>query len=92
MPIDQSRCCIFPQVDDPHQNKLPPDVPISSSGFCLLGVPLGSDTFRKQIVLGRVEKIHLRVLGDSQMSLSAKIQLLTSDMSTFSDPQCNRPI
>ena len=51
---------------------LPPDIPISSSGFCLLGVPLGSDTFRKQIVLGRVEKIHrslecLKVLGDSQL-------------------------
>ena len=62
----------IPPGDDLHQNELPPDVPISSSGFCFLRVPLGSDTFRKQIVLGRIEKIcHslecLKVLGDSQL-------------------------
>ena len=62
----------IPPGDDHHQNKLPPDIPISSSGFCLLGVPLGSDFFREQIVLGIVEKICctlecLKDLGDSQL-------------------------
>ena len=71
--VNRSKSLLYiPPGDDPHQNKLPPDVPISSSGFCLLGVPLGSDTFREHIVLGRVEKIRrslecLRVLGDSQL-------------------------
>ena len=71
--VNRSKSLLYiPPGDDQHQNKLPPDVPISSSGFCLLGVPLGSDNFCEKLVLGRVEKIRcmlerLKDLGDSQL-------------------------
>ena len=43
-------------------NTLPSDTPITSSGFCLLGSPIGSDCFHEASFLDRVAKIQ-RVLG-----------------------------
>ena len=51
---------------------LPSDIPFSTTGFSLLGVPLGSDLFQEVKVFDRVEKIRialerLRDLADSQV-------------------------
>ena len=51
---------------------LPPDVPITRSGFCLLGIPIGPPEFCESSTLRRVEKIRMAVsrlhdLEDSQM-------------------------
>ena len=41
---------------------LPSDIPITSSGFCLLGSPIGSDYFHVASILDRIAKIW-RALG-----------------------------
>ena len=92
--VNRSKLLLYiPPCDDLHQNKLPPDIPISFSGFCLLGVPLGSDTFREQIVLGKVEKIRhslecLRVLGDSQLQTTLLCSCLSLPKFNYSLRTC----
>ena len=41
---------------------LPSDIPITSSGFCLLGSPISSDCFCEAFILDRIAKIQ-RALG-----------------------------
>ena len=62
----------IPPGDDLVNNPLPQDIPITSSGFCLLGAPLGLRGFCESSALGRVAKIQsalgrLRDLEDSQL-------------------------
>ena len=49
---------------------LPSDIPITSSGFCLLGSPISSDCFCEASILDRVAKIQraLGCLGDLEDS------------------------
>ena len=60
----------IPPGDDLGNNPLPQDIPVTSSGFCLLGVPLGSSCFCESSALDRVGKIQsaLRRLGDLEDS------------------------
>ena len=60
----------IPPGDDLGSNLLPHDIPVTSSGFCLLGAPLGSSGFCESSVLGRVAKIQnaLGRLGDLEDS------------------------
>ena len=53
----------IPPGDDLVNNPLPQDIPITSSGFCLLGAPLGLRGFCESSALGRVAKIQ-SALGD----------------------------
>jgi len=60
-----NHCKSLPYIspgDDTCKNTLPSDIPITSSGFCLLGSPIGSDCFHEASILDRVAKIQ-RVLG-----------------------------
>jgi hypothetical protein len=64
----------IPPGDDLCLNPLPREIPITSSGFCLLGVPLGPDHFREAAVLGRVAKIQtecLREVGGPRITTNA---------------------
>ena len=71
--VNRSKSLLYiPPDDDPCNNMLPSDIPFSTTGFSLLGVPLGSDLFRELKVFDRVEKIRialerLRDLVDSQV-------------------------
>ena len=71
--LNRSKSLLFiPQGADASSNPLPPEVPISRSGFCLLGSPIGPAAFCEPTVMSRVEKIKLAVsklrdLEDSQM-------------------------
>ena len=71
--VNRSKSLLYiPPEDDPCNNLLPSNIPFSTTGFSLLGVPLGSHMFREQKVFDRVEKIRLalerlRVLADSQV-------------------------
>ena len=60
----------IPPGDDLGNNPLPQDIPVTSSGFCLLSVPLGSSCFCDSSVLDRVGKIQsaLGRLGDLEDS------------------------
>ena len=60
----------IPPGDDLGNNPLPQDIPVTSSGFCLLGVPLGSSCFCESSALDGVGKIQsaLRRLGDLEDS------------------------
>ena len=69
--VNRSKSLLYiPPDDDPSNNMLPSDIPFSTTGFSLLGVPLGSDLFREVKVFDRIEKIRialerLRDLADS---------------------------
>ena len=79
----------IPPGDDLGNNPLPHDIPVTSSGFCLLSVPLGSSCFCDSSVLDRVGKIQsaLGRLGDLEDS-----QLQTTLLrSCLSLPNFNLP-
>ena len=57
---------------DSSSSPLPPDIPFTSSGFCLLGSPIGPPAFCEQVLQERVSKIRkslevLSDMGDSHM-------------------------
>ena len=62
----------IPEDADGSHNPLPPEIPITRSGFSLLGSPIGPASFCESIAAKRVEKIRsavtkLRDLEDSQI-------------------------
>ena len=58
--VNRSKSLLYiPPGDDPCNNLLPSNIPFSTTGFSLLGVPLGSLLFREQKVFDRVEKIRI---------------------------------
>ena len=71
--LNRSKYLLFISQDaDASNYSLPAEIPISRSGFCLLGSPIGPAAFCESIVMSRVEKIRtavtkLRDLEDSQM-------------------------
>ena len=71
---------LHPPGDDVGSNLLPHDIPVTSSGFCLLGTPLGSSGFCESTVLGRFAKIPnaLGRLGDLEDSQLQSILLRSS--------------
>lgn len=57
---------------DSSSSPLPPDIPFTSGGFCLLGSPIGPPAFCEQVLQERVSKIRkslevLSDMGDSHM-------------------------
>ena len=71
--LNRSKSLLFiPGASDASSNPLPPEIPISRSGFPLLGCPLGPPSFCEETLLKRVEKVklslsHLSDLADAQM-------------------------
>ena len=71
--LNRSKSILFISQDADASNlSLPAQIPISRSGFCLLGSAIGPAAFCESIVMSRVEKIRtavtkLRDLEDSQM-------------------------
>ena len=71
--LNRSKSLLFiPGASDASSNPLPPEIPISRSGFSLLGCPLGPPSFCEETLLKRVEKVklslsHLSDLADAQM-------------------------
>ena len=62
----------IPNQCDAAKSTLPPDVPVTRGGFCLLGCPIGPPSFCEEVLQARVAKIRecldvLRDLGDSQL-------------------------
>ena len=83
----------IPPGEDLFLNPLPREIPITSSGFCLLRVPLGPDQFREAAVLGRVAKIQsalakLGDLEDSQMQTTLLRSCLSLPTFKFSIRTC----
>ena len=61
-----------PRESDASRSSLPPDIPITREGFCLLGCPIGPLSFCEKVCQDRVAKIGVSLktlhdLGDSQM-------------------------
>ena len=64
--LNRSKSLLFiPQDADVSNYSLPAEIPISSSGFCLLGSPIGPTAFCESIVMSRVEKIRTAVRHDA---------------------------
>ena len=55
---------------DSSQSSLPPDIPITSGRFCLLGCPIGTPSYCEEIVQARIKRIResLAALHDMQDS------------------------
>ena len=69
--MNHRKCLPYiPPGNDTCKNTLPSDIPITSSGFCLLGSPIGSDCFREAFILDRIAKMQraLGRLGDLENS------------------------
>ena len=73
---------------------VPHDIPVTSSGFCLLGTPLGSSGFCESSILGRVAKIQnalgrLRELEDSQLQSTVLRSCLSLPKLNFALRTCH---
>ena len=65
----------IPSSCDASLSPLPPDVPVSHEGFCLLGCPIGPPDFCEEVLQDRVRKIKgslavLHDMGDSQLEMT----------------------
>ena len=96
--VNRSKSLLYiPPDDDPSNNMLPSGIPFSTTGFSLLGVPLGSDLFREVKVFDRVENIRIALeiarpcrftgadYSPTLVPVFTKIQLFSPDMPSFPD-------
>ena len=65
----------IPSSCDASLSPLPPDVPVSHEGFCLLSCPIGPPDFCEEVLQDRVKKIKgslavLHDMGDSQLEMT----------------------
>lgn len=92
--LNRSKSLLFiPREAEAANNPLPPEIPISRSGFCLLGSPIGPADFCESIVMKRVEKIrasvtNLRDLEDAQMETTLLRSCLSLPKFNFSLRSC----
>ena len=83
----------IPEEADISHNPLPVEIPITRSGFCLLGSPVGPPHFCESTVRKRVERIRssvqqLHVLEDSQMELALLRSCLSMPKFNFALRSC----
>ena len=71
--LNRGKSLLFvPRDCDASLSPLPPEVPVTRAGFCLLGCPIGPPSFCEQVLQDRVVKIRqalgvLLEMGDAQM-------------------------
>ena len=71
--LNRSKSLLFiPRDCDASQSPLPPDVPVTCAGFCLLGCPIGPPSFCEEVLQDRVVGIReslrvLHMMGDPQL-------------------------
>ena len=71
--LNRSKCLlVVPEDASCDHSLLPPEIPVSTEGFCLLGSPFGSSSFCTSSILKRVQKVHdtlisLKSFQDSQI-------------------------
>ena len=63
---------IIPSQCDASQSPLPPDIPVISGGFCLLGCPIGPPSYCEEVLQVRISRIReslvvLHDMDDSQL-------------------------
>ena len=83
----------IPEEADISHNPLPVEIPITRSGFCLLGSPVGPPHFCELTVRKRVERIRssvqqLHVVEDSQMELALLRSCLSMPKFNFALRSC----
>ena len=69
--LNRAKSLLFvPSQCDSSQSSLPPDIPVTSEGFCLLGCPIGPPSYCEEIVQARITRIRefLAALHDMQDS------------------------
>ena len=69
--LNRAKSLLFvPSQCDSSQSSLPPDIPVTSGGFCLLGCPIGPPSYCEEIVQARITRIWecLAALHDMQDS------------------------
>jgi hypothetical protein len=71
--LNRSKSLLFiPEGGDPALSSLPPDIPITRSGFSLLGCPIGPADYCEGVFQARLSKVKVSLealhgLGDSQL-------------------------
>ncbi len=92
--LNRSKSLLFiPEDADAARNPLPPEIPISRSGFCLLGAPIGPAEFCNASTMKRLDKISAAVsrlhdLEDSQMEATLLRSCLAMPKFNFSLRSC----
>ena len=69
--LNRAKSLLFvPSQCDSSQSSLPPDIPVTSGGFCLLSCPIGPPSYCEEIVQARITRIResLAALHDMQDS------------------------